>query len=252
MPFSILRHVPGFTPVIDVVAHDVGITTAAVYGVHWRYCQMEEGVSRAAMKTIGARLGLSAKTVRRHTQKLCERGYLKDLTPDATNTPHVYRDLGRDVIDQLLRARPARSSDQEEAWGDGTSHRDGKNGRAGGTGGPGGRDKVSDEDSSKKEEKEDEEKRNLHPLWFETRRLVRGMMTRSMFRDHYQDARPVALRGNELTVAMASARSVAVTQRLNRLIVDGVEKQNGIRLRFVAPEEEPFGGPDRGAGGSRG
>jgi hypothetical protein len=111
---------------------------------------------------------------------------------------------------------------------------------------------VSDEDSSKKEEKEDEEKRNFYPLWFETRRLVRGMMTRSMFRKHYQEARPVALRGNELTVAMASARSVAVTQRLNRLIVDGVEKQNGIRLRFVAPEEEPFSAANSAAVGPRG
>ena len=241
MSTSILREVPGFTPVIDIVAQDVGFTTAAVYGVHWRYCQMEEGVSRAALRTIGARLSISAKTVRRHTQKLCQRGYLMDLTPDAVNTPHVYRDIGRDVIDALLRARPDKSSHQEGGWGDGASHRVGQAVRAGGTERPGGWDGVSDEDSSSKREDEDHEKRRLCPLWYKARALLREMMTRKMFMEHYRDARPVALKGDEMTVAMASARSVEITQRLNRLVVDGVENQLGIRLRFVADGDEGGG-----------
>lgn len=97
-----LTTVEGFTPVIDVVVKDVGLTAAAVYGTMWRYCQMKDGVCRASMTTIGERLNLERKTVMRHVQTLCEKGYLVDKTPDRRNTPHVYADAGNIIIEGLL------------------------------------------------------------------------------------------------------------------------------------------------------
>jgi len=82
----------GWTPVLDILAKQEGLTTAAVFGRIWRFCQMEEGVCRASQETIGDSIGVSAKTVQRHAQRLCALDYLEDLTPTLKGAPHIYRD----------------------------------------------------------------------------------------------------------------------------------------------------------------
>jgi hypothetical protein len=100
-----LSAVKGFTPVIDVLAQETSQTTAAVYGVVRRYCQMDEGVCRASVANIARRLGIHPKTARRHLKKLCKLGYLEDTTPERHNLPHVYRNTGESKILALVQAR---------------------------------------------------------------------------------------------------------------------------------------------------
>lgn len=95
MSKTILADVDGFTPVIDRIADELGLTSAAVFGRMWRFCQMEDGVCKASLETIATGLGIDRATVMRHADKLCEAKYLKDLTPDARNVPHVYADTGK-------------------------------------------------------------------------------------------------------------------------------------------------------------
>lgn len=85
----------GYTPVIDVLVEELGTITALVYGAIWRYCQMEDGVCRASLETVGKRAGIDAKTVLRHVRVLCEHGYLEDRTPGLRGKPHTYADTGK-------------------------------------------------------------------------------------------------------------------------------------------------------------
>ena len=111
MSETVLAEVNGFTPVIDVLAQEVGLFTAAVYGVVWRFCQMEEHVCKASLTTIAERIGVSPATALSHVKKLCDAGYLKDLTPGRRNKPHVYQDTGRV---QMLVGMSAHSVDERE------------------------------------------------------------------------------------------------------------------------------------------
>ena len=97
-----LSEVKGFTPVIDVLAQELGLMTAVVYGIVWRYCQMEDKVCKASRERIAEHAGISIKTVERHLEKLCGAGYLKDLTPDRKHKPHIYADAGKARILGLL------------------------------------------------------------------------------------------------------------------------------------------------------
>jgi len=105
MSTNFLSQVKGFTPVIDALVDELDLMTAIVYGVAWRYCQMEDGVCRASLETIASRVGISRKTVERHMKALCEAGYLKDLTPEVRNKPHTYADTGLAKIVGLVEAR---------------------------------------------------------------------------------------------------------------------------------------------------
>ena len=100
-----LSQVKGFTPVIDVLAKELGTMTALVYGIVWRYCQMEDKVCRASKQTIAANANIDAKTVQRHLHKLAKSGYLEDLTPGLKHAPHSYKDTGRIQIIGLVEAR---------------------------------------------------------------------------------------------------------------------------------------------------
>lgn len=102
-----------FTPLFDVVIHDVGITGAAVYGRVWRYCQGERGVCQATQDTIADELDVSRHTVLRWLGKLCEAGYLEDTTPDLRNKPHTYRDTGK--VEIQVRLDAVAKSDSEGA-----------------------------------------------------------------------------------------------------------------------------------------
>lgn len=107
-------------------------------------------------------------------------------------------------------------------------------------------DQESTKDSRKKEQEKESEKRLFTDLWLIITGLIQGMMTRAMYEAHYWNAKPVRFEGDVLTVAMPSPRSLAATQRLNRLIIPAVEKQCDVRLVFVAE------GCDAGVRGSRG
>lgn len=87
----------GFTPVYDVIASDpkLGTIAAVVFGQVWRHCQMRRGVCDASRETMASETGLSKKTYDRWLPVLCERGYLKDLTPEAKHKTHVYADTGK-------------------------------------------------------------------------------------------------------------------------------------------------------------
>ena len=102
---TILSEVRGFTPVIDVLAQELGVMTSLVYGIVWRYCQMRDGVCWASKETIADHVGIDQKTVRRHLQKLVDAGYLEDATPDWTHKPHIYRDTGLAQITGLVQAK---------------------------------------------------------------------------------------------------------------------------------------------------
>lgn len=87
--------VSGVTPAPDALITEYGFVTALVWGRVWRYCQMFDGVCRAAMDTIAGELGMASKTIARHVDLLCKDGYLLDLTPDLRNKPHIYADTGK-------------------------------------------------------------------------------------------------------------------------------------------------------------
>jgi len=87
--------IAGFTPLMDVIAEADGIVCAAVFGKVWRYCQMKDEVCKASTDTIASGLGIDRSTVSRHLATLCEKGYIKDLSPDVRNAPHVYADAGK-------------------------------------------------------------------------------------------------------------------------------------------------------------
>ncbi len=107
---TILTEVDGWTPIIDALVDQFGLITAAVFGVAWRYCQMEDGVCRASLETIGNRIGLDKSTVMRHFATLVEHGYLKDLTPEARNRPHVYADTGKASLHSSIKAGVAQGN----------------------------------------------------------------------------------------------------------------------------------------------
>jgi DNA-binding Lrp family transcriptional regulator len=95
MSKTILMDVDGFTPVIDGLLLDTDLITAAVFGVMWRFCQMESGECYASVQRIADRLGLSYKTVQRRIDILGGKGYLEDVTPHLRYSPHTYRDTGK-------------------------------------------------------------------------------------------------------------------------------------------------------------
>lgn len=98
MSRTILAEVQGWIPLIDHLVQKYGVTTAAVFGRAWRYCQMWDGVCKASIPTIANDLGLARSTVKIAMQQLCVDGYLQDVTPHWTGRPHIYRDTGKAVI----------------------------------------------------------------------------------------------------------------------------------------------------------
>lgn len=109
-PKQIIQEVSGFTPMFDaVVSQYKDETRAAVHGAMWRFCQMEDGVCKAALGTIAEMIGVDIATVKRHAEALCTDGYFKDLTPDLRNRPHVYVDTGKIVMKSKLTAGFAQS-----------------------------------------------------------------------------------------------------------------------------------------------
>jgi DNA-binding transcriptional MocR family regulator len=95
MSKTVLMNTQGFTPVIDGVLRDTSASTALVFGMVWRFCQMDKGVCLASKNAIAKRLGVSVRHVMRHINILVDKGYIEDLTPAQRNHPHIYRDTGK-------------------------------------------------------------------------------------------------------------------------------------------------------------
>lgn len=79
-----------FTMVSHLLAQEVGLVCAAVYGAVWKKCQLEDGVCKASLDTLGSEIHIDRATVMRSIKKLCELGYLLDQTPGRRNAPHTY------------------------------------------------------------------------------------------------------------------------------------------------------------------
>ena len=95
----------GFTPAPDVLIKQYGYVTALIWGKVWRYCQMSDGVCRAAIDKLAEELGMSDNTIMRHLSPLCDNGYLYDSTPERRNKPHIYSDTGKIRIKISVEAR---------------------------------------------------------------------------------------------------------------------------------------------------
>jgi len=103
----------GFTPIIDSVAQDVGLIQAAVYGIVWRHCEMDDHICRASVGRMADLLGVSENTVRRHLNALVEAGYIIDTTPDRRNAPHVYKDARKAKIEGEIKAIEAATQKEQ-------------------------------------------------------------------------------------------------------------------------------------------
>jgi len=94
MSKTALAYVDGFTPCIDAIVKEYGLVTAAVFGVIWRYCQMEDDTCWASHETIGEKIGLTRQAIGEHAAKLVKSGYLEIIESDPGSTIH-YRDTGK-------------------------------------------------------------------------------------------------------------------------------------------------------------
>jgi DNA-binding Lrp family transcriptional regulator len=103
-PNEFIATISGFTLAPDAIINEYGYVTALVWGVTWRFCQMSDGVCRASLEKIGARLGMSERTIIRHLETLCNNGYLFDTTPNLKNKPHIYADTGKIKVKMNIEA----------------------------------------------------------------------------------------------------------------------------------------------------
>jgi len=108
-PNEFVAKISGFTLAPDVLINEYGYVTALVWGVTWRFCQMSDGVCRAKLEKIAARLGMSERTIIRHMDILCQDGYLFDTTPTLKNKPHIYADTGKIKVNMSIAARVTES-----------------------------------------------------------------------------------------------------------------------------------------------
>lgn len=69
--------IQGFTPLIDSLVDQFGITTAAVFGKVWRYTQMKDGKCTASQDRLAKELNIGERSLRDHLGKLVAAGYLR-------------------------------------------------------------------------------------------------------------------------------------------------------------------------------
>jgi len=81
-----------FTPIFHSVLSQHGLIVAAVYGLIWRYTQMNGNVCSVSMTRIGDLLGLDRRTILRSIiiLKSGPKPFIKDTTPALFNRPHRY------------------------------------------------------------------------------------------------------------------------------------------------------------------
>ena len=79
-----------YTPSFDVLIDRYGRRESAVYGRIWRRCQAEAGICYESIENMAQGIDWSYKRVKHSLKLLVQDGWLKDLTPDIRNDPHVY------------------------------------------------------------------------------------------------------------------------------------------------------------------
>ena len=100
----LLSEIDGWTPVIDELARERGLISAAVFGVVWRHCQLDNKVCHASLETMADKIGVHRTVVLKHIKKLCADGYLKDMTPGIRHIPHTYADTGKIALRGEVKA----------------------------------------------------------------------------------------------------------------------------------------------------
>lgn len=68
----------GFVLCPDEIAMKHGLYAAAVYGLVYRFENMEDGVCWASQKTLAEMLDISDRVVRKHLKVLLENGYISE------------------------------------------------------------------------------------------------------------------------------------------------------------------------------
>ena len=116
---TVLTEVRGWTPVIDALAAELGLTSAVVYGVVWRHCQLKHRECWASVSRLARLTGVSPRTVQRHLLLLCDAGYLADVTPSGrTHKTRTYADTGKAQIMLLVEARVGLACDTKSQASD--------------------------------------------------------------------------------------------------------------------------------------
>ena len=82
----------GFIPVLDVLVRLEGANVASVFGVIWRFCQMDMEKCIAKQSTIADFAGVSNSTAKRALKILADKGYLSCKYREGA--PNEYRDTG--------------------------------------------------------------------------------------------------------------------------------------------------------------
>jgi hypothetical protein len=102
MSRTILTEVEGWSPVIDSIVAELGPITAVVFGVVWRYCQMEKGTCTASQEIIASRSGIARQNVIRHLKRLVAAGYLSETIIKGIGA--IYSDTGKAGLTQTIKA----------------------------------------------------------------------------------------------------------------------------------------------------
>lgn len=89
----------GYAPCADFLTEEYGLIVSAIFGMVWRYSQMDNGYCQAKKETIAKTLGVKYKTVQRGLQKLSAEDIIKDHTPHLRNRPHTYT-INKPVVDK--------------------------------------------------------------------------------------------------------------------------------------------------------
>lgn len=143
--------IKGFTPFIDMVyrhyleagqSQQEAMITTLVFGSVYRHSNMRKRYCDASRETMAASVGISKKTVDRRLPRLCNDGFLEDLTPGIKNKPHIYVPTEKAEIMVTMQVGQGVPADEEVGQGV----------LPGGTGSPSRWDRVSLEETRRNHE----------------------------------------------------------------------------------------------------
>ena len=218
---SFLTTCGGFTPLVDSLVEVRGRTFATVWGVLWRYSQMEDGVCKASVESIAARAGVSEKTVRRALSDMVETGYIMDLTPDRRNRPHVYKLTPKARLVGSLRA-----VDEDAGVGHGdqpVGHGDQPKPDEVGHGDQPRLDMVTNEDTDIRDMKAKEREEDLSLSWPSVLDQLELTMTRTTL-SLFSNCKLLKIDGDYLVVAPSEYVAGTIRERLMGKLAEAMER----------------------------
>jgi hypothetical protein len=110
MSRTILSEVNGWTPVIDSIATEYSPITALVFGVIWRYCQMDSHKCTASQQTLADHIGISRRAFMDHAKILVENGFL--IAEESIGKTTTYYDTGKAGV-RIILAGDVQESDNQ-------------------------------------------------------------------------------------------------------------------------------------------